>query len=92
MYLDYGKKMSILEEKLSMRFDSKNTNNNKSKIIISEITPNTEEEENKMAEQLKQIKKIVYINYNKRDLYLIISIHLFIQYLLLMESSYQILV
>ena len=57
LYLDYGKKMSILEEKLSMRFDSKNTNNNKSKIIISEITPNTEEEENKMAEQLKQIKK-----------------------------------
>ena len=54
LYLDYGKKMSFLEEKLSKRFDSKNTNKNS---IITEITPNTEDEENKMAEQLKQIKK-----------------------------------
>ena len=54
IYLNYGKNMSILEEKLSEKFDTKNINNN---LNITEITKNTEEDENKLAEQLKQIKK-----------------------------------
>ena len=54
IYLNYGKNMSILEEKLSEKFDTKNINNN---LNITEITKRTEEDENKLAEQLKQIKK-----------------------------------
>ena len=54
LYLDTGKKMSILEEKLSKQFDANNDNNN---LNITEVTKNTEEDENRMAEQLKQIKK-----------------------------------
>ena len=54
LYLDTGKKMSILEEKLSKQFDTNNINDN---LNITEVTKNTEEDENRMAEQLKQIKK-----------------------------------
>ena len=54
LYLDYGKKMSILEEKLSAKF---NTQNEDSNLNINEITAQSVEEENRMAEQLKQIKK-----------------------------------
>jgi predicted patatin/cPLA2 family phospholipase len=35
LYLDTGKKMSILEEKLSKHFDTNNENNN---LNISEVT------------------------------------------------------
>ena len=54
LYLDYGKKMSILEEKLSEKFDVKNINKN---LNITEISKETEEDENKLAEQLKLVKK-----------------------------------
>ena len=55
IYLDFGKKMSILEEKLSLKF---NPQNEKSNQNINEIlSQNTEEEENKMADKLKQMKK-----------------------------------
>ena len=46
LYLNYGKKMSILEEKLSEKFDVKNINKN---LNISEISKDTEEDENKLA-------------------------------------------
>ena len=55
IYLDFGKKMSILEERLSLKF---NPQNEKSNQNINEIlSQNTEEEENKMADELKQMKK-----------------------------------
>ena len=54
LYLNYGKKMSILEEKLSEKFDVKNINKN---LNITEISKETEEDENKLAEQLKLVKK-----------------------------------
>ena len=54
LYFEYGKKMSILEEKLSLKFD---TSSNNSSFNIVEISKNEDEDENRMAEQLKMIKK-----------------------------------
>ena len=54
LYFEYGKKMSILEEKLSLKFD---TSSNNSSFNMVEISKNEDEDENRMAEQLKMIKK-----------------------------------
>ena len=57
IYLNLGRKMSILEEKLTKKFDA-TTNTERSNNNLIEDIKKIDEEDNKMAEELKQIKKL----------------------------------
>ena len=68
IYIEYGKKMSILEENLSQKLDA---NSESTTYSFIQNSSNEEEEENKLAEQLKQVKKffIQSENYYKEMTY-----------------------
>ena len=68
IYIEYGKKMSILEENLSQKLD---VNSESTTYSFIQNSSNEEEEENKLAEQLKQVKKffIQSENYYKEMTY-----------------------